>query len=98
DGGTVVCLDGRLDNRVDLAAALGLTHANTPDVALIAAGYRRWGRDCFRRLQGDFSIVIWDAFERTLLLARDPFGVCRLYYHLDRHRIVWASTPDALLD
>ena len=96
--GMVLCVDGRLDNRVDLAAALGLPYANTPDVALIAASYRRWGRECFGRLHGDFSIVIWDARERALLLARDPFGVCRLFYHLDRHRIIWASTPDALLD
>jgi asparagine synthase (glutamine-hydrolysing) len=96
--GLVVCFDGRLDNRGDLAHALGLVPAASADVALVAAGYRRWGRECFHRLHGDFAIVIWDARARALLLVRDPFGICRLFYHADRRRIAWASTPDALLD
>jgi asparagine synthase (glutamine-hydrolysing) len=98
EDGLIVCLDGRLDNRADLGLALGLVHTSASDVELIATSYRRWGRDSFRRLEGDFAIVIWDTRERSLLLVRDPFGVGRLFYHLDRHRILWASTPDALLD
>jgi asparagine synthase (glutamine-hydrolysing) len=96
--GIVACLDGRLDNRTDLASALGTRHAGVTDIDLVLASYQRWGHECFGHLIGDFSIVIWDPHQQTLLLGRDPFGICRLFYHLDRDRIVWASTPEALLD
>ncbi len=96
--GLIVCLDGRLDNRVDLGAGLGRRHVDAPDIALIAACYRKWGTECFSRIHGDFSIVIWDARDGALILARAPFGIRRLFWHLDRHRMLWASTPDALLD
>ena len=98
DGGLTVCFDGRIDNRSDLAAALRVAERGTPDVALIAVAYQRWGRECFQRLHGDFAIAVWDARERTLLLARDGFGIRPLDHHIDRHRIVWASAPEAILD
>ncbi|MCH6257725.1 asparagine synthase-related protein [Puniceicoccaceae bacterium K14] len=75
--------DCRLDNREELAHALGVTATDllkTPDSSLILEAYLRWGRDCFQRLDGDFAIAIWDQHSRQLLLARDVTGVRPLAY------------------
>jgi asparagine synthase (glutamine-hydrolysing) len=96
--GSVLCWDGRLDNRDDLL--LSLHHdldTVDSDAALVAAAYTRWGEDCFRRLVGDWSLAIWDAPERRLLLARDYCGNRPLYYRATPEGVAWATRLDALL-
>ena len=45
---------------------------------------------------GDFAVAAWDAPARTLVCARDAFGVKPLYYHWDGRRLLFASEVDAL--
>lgn len=64
--------DGRLDNREELAAQLGLRVSDvTPDSLLLAAAYRRWNLECPVKLLGDFSLAAWDGRKQQLLVARD---------------------------
>jgi asparagine synthase (glutamine-hydrolysing) len=50
------------------------------DTEVVLAAYRVWGPECVRRLDGMFAFAVWDAHERSLFLARDPFGIKPLYY------------------
>lgn len=81
--GTVVVL-GRLFYRRELLDHLGaakrrdLSCAN--DAALVMAAYERWGCDAFAHLEGDFSLALYDARERSILALRDPLGGQPLYY------------------
>jgi asparagine synthase (glutamine-hydrolysing) len=97
---TVVTCDARIDNREELLAVLGFGErppAEVADSALVLAAYRRWGADFPARLHGDFVIVIWDGRRRSLLLARDPFGVKHVYYfHLPGRLFAAASEIKAL--
>jgi asparagine synthase (glutamine-hydrolysing) len=97
--GSVIALDGRLDNRDDLGAALsGDVSAADGDAAYLAAAYRRWGIDAFARLVGDFAVVIWDVRHQRLLCARDIMGVRPLCYACSRDgQILVASEARALL-
>lgn len=90
--------DGRLDNRRELIAMLrvGADALTWPDAQLVLLAYQRWGSACFARLIGDFALALWDARPRTLLCARDPFGVRPLYYHWDGARLAFASEVEAL--
>ena len=66
---------GRLDNREDLCDELGvpsLERPRTPDTALIAAAYDRWGDTCPSRLLGDWSLAAWHDRERKLAIRRQP--------------------------
>jgi len=49
------------------------------DIELIALAYRKWGSACVDHLLGDFAFCIWDRERRTLLGARDHFGVIPFY-------------------
>ena len=82
--GCVVVSDSRLDNRPELLNGLGLRGRNVDEVGdgeLLHAAYQAWGRDCVRRLLGDFAFAIWDPGRRRLLCARDVMGVRPLFYH-----------------
>jgi asparagine synthase (glutamine-hydrolysing) len=91
--------DGRIDNRADLAAALALPPESArdwPDSAYVLAAWERWGEACVARLLGDFAFAVWDAEQRALFLARDPFGRRPLFYHRARDFFVFATMPSAL--
>ena len=94
--GLSLCWDGRLDNRDELLALFG-NYCDGTDVALIFAAYQKWGADFLSRVIGDFALSLWDPSVQTLFLARDPFGVRRLYYHRNNDGLFWSSTLTSLL-
>ena len=98
ESGTVLCWDGRLDNRTELQHELrDVPSIGATDAALVAKAYERWGKDCFAKLIGDWAISIWNPYERTLILAKDPIGTRHLYYSLDKERAAWSTVLDPLL-
>jgi asparagine synthase (glutamine-hydrolysing) len=88
---------GRLDNRDDVTSRLGSAVPVDCGVAELAlATYEAEGLEGFRNLIGDWSLAIWDARTRTIVLASDYAGIQPLYYYRQPHRIVWASSLAAL--
>jgi asparagine synthase (glutamine-hydrolysing) len=80
---TFVC-DARLDNREEIAAALGLaaeTLAGLADSALLFEAFQAWGDRCAERLVGDFTFAAWDGASRILTLARDHMGQRHVFFH-----------------
>lgn len=96
--GTVFTWDGRLDNRAELLRQIGAELSqNDPDVAIVAAGFRRSETASLANLVGDWALSIWNPVERSLLLARDFLGSRPLYYSHRRHRLTWSTVPDPLV-
>ncbi|AKH42784.1 asparagine synthase (glutamine-hydrolyzing) [Altererythrobacter atlanticus] len=81
----------RLDNRAELASALGLPPKSDDETVLLAA-WARWGEGMADRLRGPFAFAIADFAGNRAYLARDVFGLCPLYYHLDRNGLVVAGS------
>ncbi|MDB5673415.1 MAG: asparagine synthase [Sphingomonas bacterium] len=99
DGRYMLVADARIDNRDELATALGLSaaHAATlAEPALILAAIERWGDAAIARLVGDFALVLWDDTRRHLLLARDFLGQRPLSYHRGAGFVAVASMPKGL--
>jgi asparagine synthase (glutamine-hydrolysing) len=90
--------DGRLDDRASLADELGETRlADSTDVHLAVAAYRRWGAAGIGRLAGDFACIIWDYRERRLIASRDHFAQRPLYYRVCGPELWIASEIQALV-
>lgn len=100
NGRQVMVYDGRLDNREEVAEALGLVIKGSEIIAdgqLIFAALERWGQDAFAKFIGDFAVALWDIQNRRLLLARDQRGRRTLYYHHGKDFVAFATTYPALL-
>jgi asparagine synthase (glutamine-hydrolysing) len=96
--GHLLCWDGRLDNRAELLRRLeSKPREDRTDVALVFAAWQKWNADFLSYLIGDFALSLWDPFGKTLLLARDPFGVRPLYYFHNNDEFIWSSTLTSLL-
>ncbi|MBO9712256.1 MAG: hypothetical protein J7495_05020 [Sphingomonas sp.] len=97
DGRFLLVADVRLDDRDDLARALGLeSHARMSDAALLLAAWERWQYRAFDHLYGDYAFAIWDAGEQQLILARDALGARPLHYHIAGDFVAFASMPKGL--
>lgn len=93
--GVVLTWDGRLDNRLALIA--DLSPSVTPqssDVEIVAATYERDGVDFLSRLIGEWALSVWNPVDRSLLLARDPFGSRHLYYLVTQTDVIWSTILD----
>ncbi len=95
----LVVADSRLDNRSELANALGLdgsVAARMSDAAVMAAAWERWGPESLERVFGDYALAVWDAEAGSLFLARSPFGLKPLFYHSSARIAAFASMPAGL--
>jgi asparagine synthase (glutamine-hydrolysing) len=98
--GVVAAFDGRLDDREQLLTLLDRSSGvslSSPDVALAAAAYQRFGDEFASHLAGDFALAIVDARNRKVLLARDALGAHSLQYQVKGQLLVFASEIKALL-
>jgi len=85
-----------LELREQLIAEHGAEFATEGDGEVVVAAYHYWGPDAVRRLRGMFAFLIWDAEERVLFGARDPFGIKPLYYATDSAGTAFASEKKCL--
>lgn len=95
----VLAADMRLDNREELAAAIGINPASLaglPDSALLRGAYLTWGENCVHHLLGDFAFAIWDRRRNQLLLARDHLGQRNCFFHVGTDAFLFASEVKAL--
>jgi asparagine synthase (glutamine-hydrolysing) len=88
-----VLVDADLTNEDELRALIGLRRS---EPNLFAALYDLDGPTFPRRLRGAFAITLWDARDRTLMLAVDHFGIRRLYYASGDAWTAFASRAAAL--
>nr|WP_319565117.1 asparagine synthase-related protein [uncultured Rhodoferax sp.] len=97
DTGVALAFWGRLDNRPELAAKLGMPD-EASDAQLALAAWRSWGEAMPEHLLGDFALAVLDPVRKRAFLVRDPLGVRPLYYRLDGQLLAFATSVVALKD
>lgn len=83
DGSVAVVYNGEIYNFQELTAELtakGHQFSTHCDTEVIVHAWEEWGPACVERFRGMFSFALWDENKRTLMLARDRFGIKPLYY------------------
>jgi asparagine synthase (glutamine-hydrolysing) len=100
DGTVNVVQNGELYEHRSLQADLerrGHRFTSHCDTEVLPHLYEERGADFAVGLRGMFAIALWDARERRLLLARDPFGIKPLYYRVAGDVLSFASELKALV-
>lgn len=54
------------------------------DTELLPHLYEESGEGLFAQLRGQFAVALWDEKQRRLLLGRDRFGICPLFWTVQR--------------
>ena len=99
DGRIWAVLNGEIYNYRELRAELerrGHRFATASDTETIVHLYEDHGARCVERLRGMFAFAVWDAEQKTLLVARDRLGIKPLYFTTTGTRLCFASELKAL--
>ncbi len=100
DGSVSVVFNGELFNYPEVKAELqaeGHVFRTHCDTELIPHLYEKHGESVFEKLRGQFAIALWDERKQQLLVARDRFGICPLYWSQQGNLLLFASEIKALL-
>jgi asparagine synthase (glutamine-hydrolysing) len=95
-----VVFNGEIYNYRELRRTLeaaGHRFYTASDTETIVHGYELWGEGVFTRLRGMFAVAIWDARQKTLLIARDRPGIKPLYYAVAAGRLFFGSEAKSVL-
>ena len=66
------------------------------DTEVIMNSFIHWGEKFIEKLDGMFSIIIYDKIKDELIVCRDRFGKKPLYYYKDNNRIIICSEVKAI--
>lgn len=95
DGAVAVIADSVLCHRAELSDLAGETTGS--DARIVGALYLKYGTQIFEKLEGQFSIGIFDKRSRTLIIATDRFGIKPVaYYHDNRYFAFGSRIKDVL--
>ncbi|HEY4283103.1 MAG TPA: asparagine synthase (glutamine-hydrolyzing) [Chthoniobacterales bacterium] len=100
NGRYVITYNGELYNFRELRKeleAIGHTFRTRSDTEVLLAAFVQWNTEAFVRFNGMFALAIYDREERSLLLARDRFGVKPLYFAHAGSTFLFGSEIKALL-
>ena len=100
DNRYVLSYNGEIYNfrelRVELEA-LGYQFRSQTDTEVALTALTRWGVKALNRFNGMFALALWDRKEKTLLLARDRYGIKPLYYSQQCQTLAFGSEQKAIM-
>ncbi|MBU4501894.1 MAG: asparagine synthase (glutamine-hydrolyzing) [Nanoarchaeota archaeon] len=101
DKSMVVVFNGEIYNFKELKEELegkGHRFYTNSDTEVIVHAYEEYSIDFIKKLQGMFSIALWDSNTKRLFLIRDPMGIKPLYYCYIDKKLLFASEIKAILE
>jgi len=96
----VVSYNGEIYNHQELRSELeakGYWFRSKSDTEVLLYAYAEWGIKALSRFNGMFAFALWDRQKKTLLLARDRYGIKPLYYTIQNGVVSFASEQKAIL-
>ncbi len=98
--GVVIVFNGEIFNYPELRQPLlseGYVFHTHCDTEVILALYLKHGESFPEFLNGQFAVAIWDPRDHKLVLARDRFGICPLFYYENGERLLFGSEMKSIL-
>jgi asparagine synthase (glutamine-hydrolysing) len=101
DGNMVGVLNGEIYNHNELRKELlllGFNFKSNNDTEVLVNAYRAWGNKIFQKISGQYAFIIHDRASNEIIAARDPMGICPLYYFAHDNKIIFSSNIKTLID
>lgn len=73
---------------------------STSDCEVLLPLYKKHGFDMFQMLDAEFALIMYDAYEKEIIAARDPIGIRPLFYGYSKEtkEIMFASEAKCLIE
>ena len=100
-GRYVIVYNGEVYNFKALKQGLeskGYSFKTNSDTEVVLTMYIEYKEKSFEKLNGFFSLAIYDKEEKSLIIARDRYGIKPLYYFYDDDKFLFASEAKALYE
>lgn len=100
DGRFILSYNGEVYNYKQIRTQLeaqGIQFRSATDSEVVLQALANWGADALLKFNGMFGLALWDSQEKTLLLARDRYGVKPMYFARQGHRVWFASEQKAIV-
>jgi len=95
-----IVLNGEIFNYIELRQDLerrGHHFTTKSDTETLLHAYEEFGVAFLERLNGQFSLAIWDNVNHSLFLARDRLGITPLFYSIHEKKLIFGSEIKAIL-
>ena len=99
DNRWVLSYNGEIYNYRELRADLeaeGLWFRSQTDTEVVLYALAHWGIKALLKFNGMFALALWDRKEKSLLIARDRYGIKPLYYARQGNRFAFGSEQKAI--
>ncbi len=99
DKSIAIIFNGEIYNYIELRdelKSLGHHFHTNSDTEVIIKSYQQWGKDFQNKLNGMWSLAIWNDKEQELLLSIDRMGEKPMYYTVFENTLVFGSEIKAL--
>ena len=100
NGAITIVFNGEIFNFNQLKKDLqsqGIKFNTKSDTEVILQMYKRYDKDCIKKLEGMFAFAIYDKRISSLWIARDRFGIKPLYFTHDNQSFIFGSTLDVIM-
>jgi asparagine synthase (glutamine-hydrolysing) len=99
-GRYILSYNGEIYNYREIRAELeshGIRFRSNSDTEVLLEALAFWGCDAFLKFNGMFALAFWDRVEKTLILARDRYGIKPIYYTTQKNIFAFGSEQRAIL-
>lgn len=100
DGRYVISYNGEVYNFRELRTeleSLGYQFRSLTDSEVVLQALAHWGLSALGRFNGMFALALWDRQEKSLILARDRYGIKPLYWAQSGATLLFGSEVKAML-
>lgn len=96
----VLTFNGEIYNYKELKEELlkaGHKFYTETDSEVIIHGFEEWGEEVLPKLRGMFAFAIWNRENKSLFIARDPFGIKPMHYTQNGENFIYGSEIKSIL-
>ena len=97
----IAIMNGEIYNQKYLRTYLklkGYKFKSLNDTEVVANAYHHWGKRFLNKIEGQFSIVVYNIKNKVGIIARDEHGICPLYYLKNKKKVIFSSTPESIFN
>lgn len=94
--GDILFIEGNIYNLDEIGIALGIDFKKHKNPFILYKAYLRWGKSFPERLNGDFSIAVFEQNKNKVTFYRDHLGIQPTAISLEDNSIYFSSDPIGL--